>query len=86
MKEGADKKRNQAILHKVKNKFTQLELEIREKLTFQDQWGSQWSRVYTMSNEGDMTEELKTWAVETMIKFHKTLKPRLDKILQLMTT
>jgi hypothetical protein len=79
--ERADINRNQEILHKLEVEVIQLELEIGEKLTFQEQWGSKWSRVYAIHNEGKMTEELKAWAVETMIKFYRAFKPRLDKVL-----
>lgn len=80
--ERADKNVNQEILHKLEAEITRLELEIGEKLTFQEQWGSKWSRIYVIRNEGKMTEELKKWAVDTMIKFYKVFKPRLDSILK----
>jgi len=80
--ERSDILRNREIIHKLEAEVTQLELEIGEKLIFQEQWGSKWSRVYTIRNEGKMTEELKAWAVETIIRFYKAFKPRLDKILK----
>ena len=80
--ERADKNVNQEILHKLEAEITELEQEIKEKLTLQEQWGSRWSRIYTIRNEGKMTEELQTWAVETMSKFYRAFKPRLDKILK----
>lgn len=73
---------NQEVLHNLKAEASQLEAEIGEQLLFQEQWGSKWSRIYTIRNEGKMTDELKDWAITTMIKFYKAFKPRLDNILK----
>ncbi len=80
--ERTDTNKNKEILQKLEAEVTQLETEIGEKLIFQEQWGTKWSRVYTICNEGKMTEEPKAWAVETMIKFYRAFKPRLDNILK----
>lgn len=50
-----------------------------EKVIVQKDWGTRWSRMYLEKNEGKMTDELKSWAVQKMEIFYKTLKPELDK-------
>jgi len=34
--------------------------------------------MYVIKNEGEMTDELKDWAVATMVKFYNVLNPKLD--------
>jgi len=38
-----------------------------------------------MRNEGEMTEELQKWAIDTLVRFYKFFKPRLDSILKTQT-
>lgn len=52
--------------------------ELAEDIKFQFPWGERWARMYVIKNEGEMTEELKEWAVATMVKFYNVLKPKLD--------
>ena len=52
------------------------------KLEFQFPWGSRWARIYCSKQEGEMTEDLKNWAVETALKFYRVFKPRLDELLK----
>jgi len=71
---------NKRILAVLRAEATTLEKEIGEKLVFQELWGSKWSRIHAIRREGEFTENLKSWAVETMVKFFGALKPRLDSI------
>lgn len=80
--ERAEQKENQRILEEFRKDVSTLEKEIGEKLVFQETWGKRWARLYAVRNDGHMSDELETWAVDTMVKFHKFLKPRLDGILR----
>jgi hypothetical protein len=53
--------------------------ELAEDIQYQFPWGKRWARLYVVKNEGEMTEELKEWAVATMVKFYNVLKPKLDE-------
>ena len=55
-----------------------LKKELDENIQFQFPWGKRWARMYVIKNEGEMTDELKDWAVATMVKFYNVLKPKLD--------
>lgn len=44
-------------------------------------WMTRCARIYASKQEGQMTEELKDWALHTMLKFYSVFKPRLDEFL-----
>ena len=52
--------------------------ELDEDLQFEFPWGKRSARMYVIKDEGEMTEELKDWAVATMVNFYNVLKPKLD--------
>lgn len=54
---------------------SQLEDKIGDKLIVQEKWGSRWARFYFERREGSMTEELKKWAVDTMIQLYDIVLP-----------
>ena len=60
------------------SKNKSLKKELDENIQFQFPWGKRWARMYVIKNEGEMTDELKDWAVATMVKFYNVLKPELD--------
>lgn len=64
-------------LEKVKSK---LERATGEKVIFQKEWGKTWARIYIEKNEGRMTDELKTWAVDKMKTFIEVLQPEVEKL------
>lgn len=80
--ERAEQSENRHILQLFKKDASLLEKEIGEKLEFQENWGKRWSRLYATRNEGEMTEDLREWAIDTMVKFYKVLKPRLDTAIE----
>jgi hypothetical protein len=57
-----------------------IEKDLGEKVTFQKDWGKTWSRLFVEKQEGKITEELKVWAVEMMVKLINHLQPELDNI------
>lgn len=63
---------------KEKEDILKKELGLDENLQFQFPWGKRWAKIYVIKQEGEMTEALKEWAIETMVKFYNVLKPKLD--------
>lgn len=67
--------------------FLDIKKELKRKLgglelTFQCPWGARWARIYASKQGGEMTNELKDWAIETTLKFYDVFKPRLDKFIR----
>jgi len=56
-----------------------IEQSTGEQVVVQKDWGTRWSRMYIEKNEGKMTDELKSWAIEKMKILYKLLKPEFDK-------
>jgi len=81
--EDRDEKRNLTLLKHFKNKKKELEDKIGGKLIF-EKWTGTWTRIYvtklvgTLEN-GIKNEDIKRWAVGTMIKFYEVFKPELDR-------
>jgi hypothetical protein len=78
--ERGDADQNKHLLGEVATLRDEIEKETGEKVVLQEDWGPKWSRMYMAKNEGKMTEELKTWAVEKMVLLHKITEPKLDRI------
>jgi len=78
--EKGNKSVNLQFLEKLKKYSEQIEKETKEKVIYQPSWGTTWSRIYIQKLGGQMTEELKDWAVEKMLIFIKILQPELIKI------
>ena len=70
-----------ASFEKIKD---ELQRELKDmELVFECPWGTSGAaRIYIANQKTEMDEELKNWAVETMLKFYRVFKPRLDKILK----
>lgn len=63
-------------LNLIRAKADEYQKEFPEELKFNDNWGSStWSKVYIEFPSGRITEELKQWAVDRMIKFHEVFGP-----------
>jgi len=77
-------KGNKAINLRMIERMEQLQdiiqKELAEKVTFQKDWGKAWSRLFVEKQEGKITEELKVWAVEMMVKLINLLQPELDNM------
>lgn len=48
----------------------------------QKEWGKTWARMYVDKQQGQMTDDLREWAVEKMTSFIRILQPESDKIKQ----
>jgi hypothetical protein len=69
-----------ASIKKIELLEENIEKVIGEKVIFQEKWGTRWSRLYLEKKEGNMTEELKTWAVEKMAALYTFLQPKLETL------
>ena len=77
--ERANSKENLRLLKELKPIKTELERRIGEQLSFQFPWYKKWARIYALKEPLELTEELKEWAVDTMVKFYEVFKPLLDE-------
>lgn len=65
-----------SVKPKIENELGGLELESEFP------WMARCARIYASKQEGQMTEELKDWALDIMLKFYSVFKPRLDEFLR----
>jgi len=78
--EKGNKASNLKMIERIEQLKDVIEKELGEKVTFQKDWGKAWSRLFVEKQEGKITEELKGWAVEMMVKLIKLLQPELDNM------
>jgi hypothetical protein len=78
--EKSNKDFNQSAISKLEQMRSEIESQMGEQVVFLKQWGSTWSRLFILKNEGAMTDELKNWAVDKMEIFYKILQPNLEKM------
>jgi len=78
--EKSNKEQNYALVDRFTDLQEELEQEIGEKLVFQKKWGKRWSRIYARKGASRISEDLKNWAVDTMVKFYDAFGPRLKEI------
>ncbi|MCU0612114.1 MAG: hypothetical protein MUE60_10040, partial [Candidatus Eisenbacteria bacterium] len=57
-----------------------LEKELGSPVVLLKEWRKTWARLYVEKQEGKMTDDLRDWAVDTMLKMIQLLQPELDKI------
>jgi len=78
--EGRDSNLNKEIIEKLARLKDVIEKKTSEKLVIQCPWGQKWARLYMEYPSGEITEEMKTWAVENMEVLIKILQPEIDRI------
>jgi hypothetical protein len=78
--ERGNSKSNREIMEKLAIFKNIIEKEASEELIVQEIWGQKWSRLYMEYPHGDITDELKDWAVDKMEVLIKTLRPEIDKL------
>jgi len=78
--EKSDKDSNRNLIENLEKIKLKIEHAVEEKVSIQKDWGKSWARLYIEKNEGKMTEELKSWAIEKMKIFIEILQPELDKL------
>ena len=76
--EGPDREWNLKMLEFLKNKKSDLEEKVGEKLRF-EVWGKKWARVYAKKARGKLDKEVKDWMKEKMNAFYKAFKPLVDE-------
>ena len=78
--EGGKRDEKLRYLNALRNLKEQLERELGENVIFDDKWLKSSTRILIEKQEGKMTEELKDWAVEKMIKMYNLLQPKLEEM------
>lgn len=78
--EKGNKASNLRMIERIEQLKDVIEKDLAEKVTFQKDWGKAWSRLFIEKQEGKITEELKVWAVEMMVKLINRLQPELDNM------
>lgn len=78
--EKGNKTSNVRMIERMEQLKDIIEKELAEKVMFQKDWGKVWSRLFVEKQEGKITEELKVWAVEMMVKLISLLQPELDNM------
>lgn len=78
--ERGDSSFNRNIVKKLAVHQTILQKETSENIIVQENWGQKWSRIYMEYPHGEITDELKNWAVEKMKIFTNILQPEIDKL------
>jgi hypothetical protein len=76
--EKGSREANLDLLAQIQPKLPLLEKALQEKVVVQKEWGSQWSRLYVSREEGQLTEELKEWAVAKMAIMMRMIQPIFD--------
>jgi len=71
---------NKEIIEKLAVFKETIESKTSEKLVIQCPWGQKWARLYMEYPSGEITEELKVWAVDKMELLIKILQPEIDKV------
>ena len=78
--EKGNREQNQAMIAACSQGKDRLEKELGSPLVVMKEWGKTWARLYVEKQEGKMTDDLRDWAVDTMVKLVQFLQPELDRI------
>jgi hypothetical protein len=78
--ERGNRQLNLQLLSYIEEYIPKLEEALHETVKVQKEWGKNWSRIYIEKNEGQFTDELKSWAVEKMEIFINVIQPILNTI------
>lgn len=71
---------NQELMLKCAEVKVCLEAHLGQPVVFQPEWGRTWARIYVMTEQSEITEGLKDWAVEKMRIFIQELQPVLSNV------
>jgi hypothetical protein len=78
--EKGNKESNLAVIRELEKYKEEIEKATSEKVFIQENWGAKGARMYLEKKEGNMTEELKTWAVEKMALLYNFLLPKIEAL------
>ena len=70
--ESADRDRNLRVLKFVKDQCSVIEKILGEELMFEE-WGKRWARAYLRREAPAIDDEVKSWALEKMIRFYDAI-------------
>jgi len=76
----SSKQKNYERIQYILDRRNELDEDLNEQLHFEKEWGKIGSRIFMEYTPGKMTDELKKWAVNNMIKFIQNFKPLLEKM------
>ncbi|MEM2777063.1 MAG: DUF4268 domain-containing protein [Candidatus Bathyarchaeia archaeon] len=77
--EKSNKDENLKILKFFQDKKSELENKIHEGLTFDENWGENWTRIYAKRSRDNLGDDVKKWMKDVMNAFYEKLKPYLDE-------
>lgn len=78
--EAGNEKANRDIISSLAVFKESIEKKTSEKLIIQEIWGKKWARLYMEYPSGEITEDLKAWAIDKMEVLIKILQPEIDKL------
>lgn len=78
--EAKDGERNREIIRLCENSKARLEEALGRPVVFQPDWGRKWARLFIERPDAKMTDDLRDWAVDRMVKMIQVLQPELDKM------
>jgi hypothetical protein len=78
--EHSSKGSNIAALQQLDKAIAELKMTLGEGVIVQEDWRTVRSRVYIEKDEGRLTDELRQWAVDTMVTFYQVFQPELEKL------
>lgn len=78
--ENSDKALNQRLLAHFASLQKTLEEKTGEIVIITKDWGKDWARLSIEKNTGEMSKELKEWAVDKMTTFFELFQPEIDKL------
>lgn len=73
--EKGNRDENLKLLSRLEGSISLLEAELGESVVVQKDWGKVWSRIYLTRTQGELTEELKEWAVSRMLALIRWAQP-----------
>ena len=84
--ERTQKEENEKLFQYFKKQENDLKKELGEDLHFQYPWGKKWATIYMRKgydpDDKKEVEKIKNWGLETMAKFYKSFKSRINNISQ----
>lgn len=78
--ENSDKLLNQKQLVRLASLQKTLEERTGENVIITKEWGRKWAKISIEKKTGEMSEELRVWAVNNMIIFFEVFQPEIDRL------
>lgn len=78
--EKGEKEDNLWLITRIKEFIPELEKKLGQKFQVVENWGRNWSKILVYKDEGEMTEDLKLYAIEKMEIMYRFIQPKIDQI------